>query len=125
MMLKRIIACVVGGLLFTSMSLQAQITDSLPAVRIKANFKVRQLYIPLVLLAGGMAIHGNGEESLKMELKEERDEYLRSFHNRIDDYLQFAVLVMNINTVSSGCPMQPIRWRASLAGCVLPTINIT
>lgn len=73
----------------TTMMAQGQHVDS---TRLKFSF--RQLHIPLTLGVMGIAANGNGPESFKKEIAEERNEHFSGFHTRIDDYLQFSPLVI-------------------------------
>lgn len=54
------------------------------------KFSSPQLYAPLGLMLGGLLTNGNGCESLKMEIAEERNEHFPNFQTHLDDYLQFA-----------------------------------
>jgi membrane-associated phospholipid phosphatase len=58
------------------------------------RFSFRQLQLPLTLGVMGIATNGNGPESFKKEIVEERNEHLSHFHTRVDDYLQFSPLVI-------------------------------
>lgn len=64
-------------------------TDSLLAPK-PLRFSVRQLQVPLTLSLMGIISNGNSHESIKNEIKEERNEYLGSFHTKIDNYLQYS-----------------------------------
>lgn len=59
---------------------------------LRYNFK--QLIIPVSLLGVGFAVNGNGRESIKNEIVEERNEHIANFRTRLDDYLQFSPLLM-------------------------------
>jgi len=67
----------------------AQTRDSI-IVRPLPSFTVRQLSLPLTLAVLGIAANGNGRESFKNEVVEERNEMMPKFHTHIDNYLQFA-----------------------------------
>jgi len=54
------------------------------------KFNRKQLYYPVGLMLGGFLANGNGPESFKMEIVEERNEHFPNFHTAIDNYLQFA-----------------------------------
>lgn len=60
----------------------------------RLKFSFRQVHVPLVLGVMGIAANGNGPESFKKELAEERNEHFSGFHTRIDDYLQFSPFVI-------------------------------
>ncbi|MFC4686896.1 phosphatase PAP2 family protein [Epilithonimonas pallida] len=65
---------------------------SLKVKPLRYNF--RQLIVPVSLVAAGFAVNGNGRESIKNEIVEERNEHIPSFRTRFDDYLQFSPLVL-------------------------------
>lgn len=54
------------------------------------KFNNNQLYLPLGVMISGLLANGNGPESFKMELAEERNEHFPNFHTHVDDYLQYA-----------------------------------
>lgn len=54
------------------------------------KFNRNQLYLPLGVMIGGLLANGNGPESFKMEIAEERNEHFPNFHTHVDDYLQYA-----------------------------------
>ncbi|EFK56339.1 phosphatase PAP2 family protein [Sphingobacterium spiritivorum] len=59
----------------------------------KPHFQFRQLYIPGALLISGIALNGNGPESFKNEIVEERNEHIPRFRTHIDDFLQFSPIL--------------------------------
>lgn len=83
-----------GGLILISSIAKAQSTDSIPVTFNKGAFKLRHLYIPLGLIATGISLNSNAEESFKMEIKEERNEYFHSFRTHLDDYLQYSPIAI-------------------------------
>ena len=68
----------------------AQQKDSLQIANKPLSFKYQKLYIPAALMTAGIIFDGNGRESLKNEVVEERNEHLFGFTNHFDDYAQFA-----------------------------------
>lgn len=62
------------------------------------------LYAPAVLAFAGILANGNGEESFKKELAEERNEHLQTFHTGIDNYLQFAPIAIAYGLDAAGIP---------------------
>lgn len=54
------------------------------------KFNRNQLYLPLGVMIGGLLANGNGPESFKIEVAEERNEHFPNFHTHVDDYLQYA-----------------------------------
>jgi membrane-associated phospholipid phosphatase len=60
----------------------------------KTEFTVKQLYIPGSLIIAGLALNGNGPNSLKNKIVEERNRHLPNFRIHIDDYLQFSPVVI-------------------------------
>lgn len=79
----------------------AQIRDSIIAPPYP-SFTVRQLSLPLTLAVMGIAANGNGRESFKKEVAEERDEHLPKFHTSVDNYLQFAPLAIAYGLDAAG-----------------------
>jgi len=77
------------SLLLSCYFADAQPPDSLPSVS-RTSFAIRQLNVPVTLSLMGILANGNGSESFKKEIVEERNEYIRSFHTHIDNYLQYA-----------------------------------
>lgn len=70
----------------------AQEKDSIQVETQKFQFKYQKLYVPSLLMTAGIIFDGNGRESLKNEVVEERNEHLFGFTNHLDDYAQFAPL---------------------------------
>ena len=68
----------------------AQQKDSLQVDNKRLDFTYQKLYIPVALMTSGIIFDGNGRESLKNEVVEERNEHLFGFTNHFDDYAQFA-----------------------------------
>lgn len=88
--------------------LNAQQTDSI-SVR-PLRFSVRQLNIPLTLGLMGVLANGNGQESVKKEIVEERNAYIQTFRTHIDNYLQFAPIALAYGLDAAG-----IRSKTDLA----------
>ncbi|WP_226065670.1 phosphatase PAP2 family protein [Kaistella polysaccharea] len=57
------------------------------------DFQYKKLYVPAGLMISGIVADGRGQESLKNEVVEERNEHLFGFTNHLDDYAQFSPLV--------------------------------
>ena len=89
----------VTALLFT-VCLNAQQSDSISARPL--YFSVRQLNIPLTLGLMGVLANGNGHESLKNEIVEERNEHIQTFRTHIDNYLQFAPIALAYGLDAAG-----------------------
>lgn len=68
----------------------AQQTDSLQTENNRLSFDLKKSIVPLGLMTSGIIFDGNGRESLKNEVVEERNEHLFGFTNHFDDYAQFA-----------------------------------
>ncbi|MVT09336.1 phosphatase PAP2 family protein [Chitinophaga tropicalis] len=68
---------------------QQTTVDSLPAIH-RLKYTPRQLYIPGALMLAGLLANRGGQESLKMEVVEERNEHMPRFHTHIDNYLQYS-----------------------------------
>lgn len=64
----------------------------------------RAVYAPAVLAIAGILANGNGQESFKKELAEERDEHLHTFHTGIDNYLQFTPIAIAYGLDAAGIP---------------------
>lgn len=58
----------------------------------KLAFETKQLYVSLSLMVAGIAIDGNGQNSIKNQVKDWRNRQMPNFHTTIDNYLQFAPL---------------------------------
>lgn len=72
----------------------AQSGDTLlPAARRYDRYK-KQLTIPVSLMLAGILTNGNGPESFKNELVEERNEHLLHFRTKADNYLQFSPVLI-------------------------------
>ncbi|MBW8362880.1 MAG: phosphatase PAP2 family protein [Kaistella sp.] len=83
----------------------AQQKDTLSIDNERLGFQYKKMYIPVALMASGIVFDGNGRESLKNEMLEERNEHLFGFTNHIDDYAQFAPMVAVYGFEMAG--MQP------------------
>lgn len=53
-----------------------------------------KLFLPSALMISGVLLNGNGKESIKNEIAEERNEHLRNFSTHVDNYLQFSPIVI-------------------------------
>ena len=90
--LSRFLGILATGLLAV-LSACAQPSDSLPASE-TLSFSKQQLFVPVGLMAIGAGLSGNGKESLKNELVEDRNEMMPGFRTRIDNYLQFSSIAL-------------------------------
>ena len=68
----------------------SQQKDSLKIENKRFDFQYKKIYVPAALMVSGIIADGNGRESLKNEIVEERNEHLLGFENHFDDYAQFA-----------------------------------
>ncbi len=59
--------------------------------------------VPSALILGGIALNGNGDEGIKYEIAEQRNEQIPMFHTHADDFLQFAPLVIAYGLDAFGC----------------------
>ena len=59
----------------------------------RLQFEMKKTIVPLALMTSGVVFDGNGRESLKNEVVEERNAHLFGFTNHLDDYAQFAPVV--------------------------------
>ena len=71
----------------------AQQKDSLIVENQRLDFQYKKLYIPVGLMVSGIIADGQGKESFKNEILEERNEHLFGFENHLDDYAQFFPFV--------------------------------
>lgn len=77
--------CIFPGLSF------AEQADSVNVNAVKKpGYYLAKSIAPTGLIISGILANGSGEESIKNEFKEERDEYIPHFHTHVDDYLQYA-----------------------------------
>lgn len=60
----------------------------------KTKFTAKQLYVPSSLIIAGIVLNGNGIESPKNEIVEERNEYWLKFRTHVDDYLQYSPIAI-------------------------------
>src|SRR6478735_3532641 len=97
MKLLLIILIIIPRILFAQ-----QIDSSLTAKHVK--FSMHQLYSPLILAGAGILIDGNGKESVKNEIVEERNEYLTHFRTNVDNYLQYSPFVIAYALDAFGVP---------------------
>ncbi|GEP97746.1 phosphatase PAP2 family protein [Chitinophaga cymbidii] len=75
----------------------------------------RTVYASATLMLAGFLANGNGEEGLKKELAEERNEHIPSFHTGIDNYLQFAPIAIAYTLDAAGIPSRTdIRNRTAI-----------
>ena len=71
----------------------AQKIDS--AIPIKPlRYSKKQFYIPVALTMSGIGLSGNGTESLKNQIVEERNDLIPTFKTKLDNYLQFSPLAL-------------------------------
>lgn len=67
--------------------------DSLKIENKRFDFQYKKLYVPAGLMISGIIADGRSDESIKIEIVEERNEHLFGFTNHLDDYAQFAPFV--------------------------------
>lgn len=58
------------------------------------KFSVRQLQIPIGLMAMGISVSGNADKSIKNLIKRERNEHMPTFRTNIDNYLQYSPIAV-------------------------------
>lgn len=71
-----------------SLTLFAQQADSV--YQLRKAFRTTRLVLPVALMASGVLTNGNGAESIKKEIVEERNEHFANAHTKVDNYLQFS-----------------------------------
>lgn len=89
--MKRILLCLLVHTCIAQARLISVDTLQHPA---HTNFRSYQLLPPATLILSGILVNGNGCESIKNEIAEERNEHLKGFRTHIDDYLQFSPFVI-------------------------------
>lgn len=78
---------------FCFMGAHAQVGDSLNA-HTSRHILQKGLYMPASLILVGIFANDNGEEAIKKEIVEERNEHLGRFHTKIDNYLQYSPIAI-------------------------------
>jgi len=84
--MKWIWCFILAASVWTSSSAQS-VTDTL---YLRNAYARRQLYLPAGVILGGIGLNGNGRESFKNEIVEERNEHFGGFRTKVDNYLQYA-----------------------------------
>jgi len=100
-MIRRLFPC----LMILSIScclLKAQEVDS-AVFNMPKSQSLEWLIAPSVLIVSGIALNGNGPESIKNEIVEWRNETIPNFHTHADDYLQYAPIVIAYGLDVFGC----------------------
>ncbi|MDR3704485.1 MAG: phosphatase PAP2 family protein [Paludibacteraceae bacterium] len=90
-MLKRLALWI--PLIIICVGARAQYADSMRVAH-KTNFTYKQLIVPSVLIATGLALVSNNPKSIKMELVDDRNRYMSSYKTTVDDYMQFSPIVI-------------------------------
>ncbi len=80
-------------LLFYAIVFHAQKKDSLLTENTRFDFQYNKLYVPAGLMVAGVLVDGNQKNSLKNQVAKMRNKNIPDFHNKIDDYVQFAPFV--------------------------------
>src|SRR6478609_6878086 len=57
------------------------------------RYSHKQLIVPAGLIISGILVNGNGDESIKNEVKEMRNTHKNSFKTKVDNYLQYSPVV--------------------------------
>lgn len=84
-----------------SISVMAQKADSIYQVK-PLRFTKKQLFVPVILIVSGFGINGNGTESVKNEVVEERNEIIPRFRTSLDNYLQFSPIALTYGFEAMG-----------------------
>lgn len=82
-------------------NIYAQQTDS-DTTESKGMYHFRKWAVPGVLLATGLYVLTDDAQIDRYEIVEERNEYLPGFHNKLDNYLQFAPAAAALGLSVSG-----------------------
>jgi hypothetical protein len=93
------------------------------------RYSRQQLFAPASLIMAGILFNGNGEESIKMEIKEMRNNNMRDFRTKVDNYLQYSPVVIAYGLDALGVKSRnPIMERSIILakGAVInyATVNI-
>lgn len=91
--MSKIIYFVISLLLGPCHLLLAQTLDSNTILK-QHRLSPKFVYVPSLVIIGGISINGNSEEGIKKEIAEERNEHLPKFGTRIDNYLQFSPIAI-------------------------------
>lgn len=83
---------------------RAQSADTLHFGKPAGPIHFKPFYTPLLLSVSGIALNGNGRESIKNEIVEERNEMIPRFHTHVDNYLQFSPIVVAYGLDALGIP---------------------
>lgn len=76
------------------------LSNALFAQQADSNYRVSKivtpgkLFLPSALMVSGVLLNGNGKESFKNEIAEERNEHLKNFRTHVDNYLQFSPIAI-------------------------------
>jgi len=90
--ISRFVPLLLGSLLVFE-CVNAQQGDSL-VLKKPVRFSANHLFIPAFLVMSGIGLNGSGEESIKNELVEERNEKIPRFKTKLDNYLQFSPIFL-------------------------------
>ncbi|UYQ94543.1 phosphatase PAP2 family protein [Chitinophaga horti] len=58
------------------------------------RYSRQQLFVPVGLVVSGILTNANGDDAIKMEIKEMRNVNMRDFSTKIDNYLQYSPVVI-------------------------------
>ena len=76
------------------LKMSAQAADTVARRSPGTRHGFRSFYTPIFLSIGGIVLNGNGRESFKNEVVEERNEVIPRFKTRIDNYLQYSPVLI-------------------------------
>lgn len=92
-LVKYLILLLSTTLLHFSVNAQYKVDSSL-SISARSVVRPIALIIPFTFMSSGLIFNNNYEEGLKMEIAEERNEYIPHFHTKVDNYLQFAPIAL-------------------------------
>lgn len=86
------------------LQMRAQAADTTALKSLKVRHSFRPFYTPILLSISGIALNGNGRESFKNELAEERNKVIPGFKTRVDNYLQYSPVLIAYGLDAIGIP---------------------
>lgn len=87
----------------------AQLPDTLSLPK-KLLMTPKRYQFPAAMVVAGFLLSDQGKNSLKNQLKVERNEHMPSFRTHIDDYLQFSPIAVSYMLDAAGIPSRT-DWR--------------
>lgn len=86
------------------LQMRAQAADTVVRKLAGGTHGFPSFYTPILLSVSGIVLNGNGRESLKNEVVEERNEVIPHFKTSIDNYLQYSPVFIAYGLDAMGIP---------------------